>query len=53
MLAQELIARKRDGAELTPRELQEFLGAYGAGQVPETTSPSVRSARSCSGFPIR
>jgi pyrimidine-nucleoside phosphorylase len=35
MLAQELIARKRDGAELTPDELAEFLGAYGAGHVPD------------------
>jgi pyrimidine-nucleoside phosphorylase/thymidine phosphorylase len=35
MLAQELIARKRDGAELTTEELQEFLVEYGSGEVPD------------------
>lgn len=35
MLAQELIARKRDGAELTNEELREFLVEYGSGQVPD------------------
>ena len=35
MLAQELIARKRDGAELTNEELREFLAEYGAGEVPD------------------
>ena len=35
MLAQELIARKRDGYELTDVELRPFLEAYGAGEVPD------------------
>jgi len=35
MLAQELIARKRDGAELTDEELRGFLAEYGAGHVPD------------------
>lgn len=35
MLPQELIARKRDGAELTREELQEFLAAFGSGEVPD------------------
>jgi pyrimidine-nucleoside phosphorylase/thymidine phosphorylase len=35
MLAQELIARKRDGAELTSEELREFLTEYGSGRVPD------------------
>ncbi len=35
MLAQELIARKRDGAELTDEELRGFLSEYGAGHVPD------------------
>jgi pyrimidine-nucleoside phosphorylase len=35
MLAQELIARKRDGAELTSEELEEFLTEYGSGRVPD------------------
>lgn len=35
MLAQELIARKRDGAELTSEELREFLAEYGSGRVPD------------------
>jgi pyrimidine-nucleoside phosphorylase len=35
MLAQELIARKRDGAELTDEELRGFLAEYGAGRVPD------------------
>jgi pyrimidine-nucleoside phosphorylase len=35
MLAQELIARKRDGGELANEELREFLVAYGAGEVPD------------------
>ena len=35
MLAQELIARKRDGAELANGELREFLAGYGAGEVPD------------------
>jgi pyrimidine-nucleoside phosphorylase len=35
MLAQELIARKRDGAELTSEELREFLTDYGSGGVPD------------------
>jgi len=35
MLAQELIARKRDGAELTNEELREFLVEYGSGKVPD------------------
>ena len=33
MLAQELIARKRDGAELTPDELSGFLADYASGEV--------------------
>ncbi len=35
MLAQELIARKRDGGELANEELREFLVDYGAGEVPD------------------
>ena len=35
MLAQELIARKRDGHELTDDELRPYLEAYGAGEVPD------------------
>ncbi len=35
MLVQELIARKRDGHELTRDELRPFLEAYGAGEVPD------------------
>jgi pyrimidine-nucleoside phosphorylase len=34
MLAKELIARKRDGTELTNEELREFLVEYGSGKVP-------------------
>lgn len=33
MLAQELIARKRDGAELTHDELERFLSEYASGRV--------------------
>ena len=33
MLAQELIARKRDGAELGSEDLRQFLIDYGSGQV--------------------
>jgi pyrimidine-nucleoside phosphorylase len=33
MLAQELIARKRDGAELAPGELRGFLSDYASGKV--------------------
>jgi pyrimidine-nucleoside phosphorylase len=33
MLAQELIARKRDGAELGSEDLRQFLEDYGAGHV--------------------
>ena len=35
MLAQELIARKRDGAELTSEEFRGFLTEYGSGRVPD------------------
>ncbi|MCK5447354.1 MAG: thymidine phosphorylase, partial [Gemmatimonadetes bacterium] len=35
MLSQELIARKRDGAELTNEELRDFLVEYGSGEVPD------------------
>jgi pyrimidine-nucleoside phosphorylase len=35
MLAQELIARKRDGLELTSEELRDFLARYGSGEVPD------------------
>ena len=35
MLSQELIARKRDGAELTDEELRGFLAEYGAGRIPD------------------
>ena len=33
MLTQELIARKRDGAELGSEDLRQFLIDYGSGQV--------------------
>lgn len=33
MLTQEVIARKRDGAELTAEELRDFLSEYGSGRV--------------------
>ncbi|MGB5302569.1 MAG: thymidine phosphorylase [Gemmatimonadota bacterium] len=35
MLAQELIARKRDGAELGDGDLRQLLIDYGSGQVPD------------------
>ncbi|MBT8403694.1 MAG: hypothetical protein KJP18_07555, partial [Gemmatimonadetes bacterium] len=35
MLAQELIARKRDGGELATDELREFLAEYGSGDLPD------------------
>jgi len=35
MLVQELIARKRDGAELASEDLREFLAEYGSGEVPD------------------
>ena len=35
MLPQELIALKRDGAEVSHEDLAEFLGSYGSGQVPD------------------
>ena len=33
MLAQELIARKRDGAELGSEDLRQFLADFSSGQV--------------------
>jgi pyrimidine-nucleoside phosphorylase len=35
MLAKELIARKRAGAELTDEEFREFLVEYGSGRLPD------------------